>query len=273
MGALSGMALPARNLKRGSKGAEVRQLQAALVKLGHMTQAQMNTGPGNFGLRTQQALTKFQASHSVPATGFYGPLTRAAFVKLGAKVSSVTPPPKPSLKKGGVTLAQLQAIMTHLPTARAKQCLPYLNKAMLEAAITTRKRQAAFLAQLAHESGELVYFEEQASGADYEGRRDLGNIHKGDGRRYKGRGPIQLTGRSNYRAAGKALKIDLENNPKRAAAVDVGFRTAAWFWTSRKLNRYADQGNFRELTRRINGGYNGLARRLAYYRRALKVLA
>ena len=82
-GTLSGMALPARNLKRGSKGAEVRQLQAALVKLGHMTQAQMNTGPGNFGPQTQQALKKFQAKHGVPATGFYGPLTRAAFKKLG----------------------------------------------------------------------------------------------------------------------------------------------------------------------------------------------
>ncbi|OJH35072.1 hypothetical protein BON30_40830 [Cystobacter ferrugineus] len=163
--------------------------------------------------------------------------------------------------------------MTHLPTARAKLCLPHLNRAMQEAAITTRKRRAAFLAQLAHESVELVHFEELASGDDYEGRKDLGNIHKGDGRRYKGRGPIQLTGRNNYRAAGKALHIDLENHPKRAAAVDVGFRTAGWFWTSRKLNHYADLGNFREITRRINGGYNGLAHRQMYYRRALKVLA
>ncbi|MFE8605469.1 peptidoglycan-binding domain-containing protein [Archangium violaceum] len=75
--------MPTRNLKRGSKGVEVQKLQAALVKRGHMTQAQMNTGPGNFGAQTQQALKKFQASHGVPATGFYGPLTRAAFAKLG----------------------------------------------------------------------------------------------------------------------------------------------------------------------------------------------
>ena len=75
--------MPTRNLKRGSSGAEVKQLQAALVKLGHMTQAQMNTGAGNFGPLTEQSLKKFQASHGVSATGFYGPLTRAAFTKLG----------------------------------------------------------------------------------------------------------------------------------------------------------------------------------------------
>jgi predicted chitinase len=188
-------------------------------------------------------------------------------------VSSAGPVgPAPGPVKGGVTLSQLKAVMPNLSDARARQTLPHLNKAMAEANINTPKRQAAFLAQLAHESGEFRYFEEIASGAAYEGRRDLGNIYPGDGVRYKGRGPIQLTGRANYRAAGKALGIDLEGNPKRAADVDVGFRTAAWFWNSRNLNTYADAGNFREVTRRINGGYNGLASREAYYRRALNVL-
>ncbi|WNG52940.1 glycoside hydrolase family 19 protein [Archangium minus] len=163
--------------------------------------------------------------------------------------------------------------MPRLPQAKAQQYQPYLNAAMVEADINTPKRQAAFLAQLAHESDQLRSMEERNSGADYEGRKDLGNTHPGDGKRYKGRGPIQLTGRTNYRAAGKALGIDLENNPKRAADPDVGFRTAAWFWKSRNLNSYADAGNFREVTRRVNGGYNGLASREAYYKRALGVLA
>jgi predicted chitinase/LysM repeat protein len=175
--------------------------------------------------------------------------------------------------KGGVTLAQLRKVMPNLSQAKAEQYLPHLNRAMAEANINTPKRQAAFLAQLAHESGEFRYMEEIASGAAYEGRKDLGNTQPGDGVRFKGRGPIQLTGRSNYRAAGKALGIDLENNPKRAADPDVGFRTAAWFWNSRNLNTYADAGNFREVTRRINGGYNGLASREAYYQRALNVLS
>ncbi len=172
----------------------------------------------------------------------------------------------------GVTLGQLHRIMPSLPMSKARAYLPLLNRAMAEAKINTRQRKAMFLAQLAHESVQLRYFEEIASGAAYEGRRDLGNVHPGDGVRYKGRGPIQLTGRSNYRAAGRALHLPLEAKPKMAAQPAVGFRTAAWFWTSRGLNRLADQGNFREVTRRINGGFNGLSSRLAYYRRALAAL-
>ncbi|AKJ00559.1 putative chitinase [Archangium gephyra] len=182
------------------------------------------------------------------------------------------PGPVPGNGQGGVSLQQLRAIMPNLSQAKAEAYLPHLNRAMAEAGINTPQRKAAFLAQLAHESGEFRYMEEIASGAAYEGRADLGNTQPGDGVRFKGRGPIQLTGRSNYRAAGRALGIDLENNPTRAADPDVGFRTAAWFWNSRNLNTYADAGNFREVTRRINGGYNGLASREAYYNRALSVL-
>jgi putative chitinase len=169
-------------------------------------------------------------------------------------------------------MQQLRSIMPNLSEARAQQMLPHLNSAMAEAGINTPRRQAAFLAQLAHESGEFRYMEEIASGAAYEGRTDLGNTQPGDGVRFKGRGPIQLTGRSNYRAAGQALGIDLENNPKRAAEPDVGFRTAAWFWNSRNLNSYADAKNFDAITYRVNGGYNGKASRDAYYARALQVL-
>ncbi len=279
---LKGTTIPAGDLKRGAQGAAVKQLQAALVKAGTLTQKEMNTGPGVFGPRTEAALKEFQQKHGVPATGYYGPKTRAALEKLGAKTPAKTggtggtgsvQGPTPGPVKGGVSVAQLKKIMPALSDARARQVLPYLNKAMAEAKINTPKRQAAFLAQLAHESGQLRYFEELASGRAYEGRRDLGNTHPGDGVRFKGRGPIQLTGRANYRAAGKALGIDLENNPKRAADLDVGFRTAAWYWTTHGLNKYADAGNFREITRRINGGYNGESSREAYYRRALNVLS
>jgi predicted chitinase len=178
----------------------------------------------------------------------------------------------PADVKGGVTLDQLQRIMPNLSRDKAQQYLPHLNQAMAEAGINTPKRQAAFLAQLAHESGEFRYMEEIASGAAYEGRRDLGNTQPGDGVRFKGRGPIQLTGRANYRAAGQALGIDLEHNPARAADPDVAFRTAAWYWGNRNLNSYADQGNFDAITYRVNGGYNGKASRDAYYQRALGVL-
>ena len=184
----------------------------------------------------------------------------------------VTPAPAPGPTTGGVSVDQLVAIMPNLSRSRAQQLLPYLNQAMAEGGINTPRRQAAFLAQLAHESVGLTHFEEIASGAAYEGRADLGNTQPGDGVRYKGRGPIQLTGRSNYRAAGAALGLDLEGNPRRAADVDVGFRVAVWFWNSRNLSASADAGNFDYITYRINGGYNGKASRDTYHARAKQVL-
>jgi predicted chitinase len=168
----------------------------------------------------------------------------------------------------GVTIEVLRAVMPNLPPRKAEEYLPLLNAAMAEARIDTPRRQAAFLAQVAHESGELRYFEELASGAAYEGRKDLGNTRPGDGRRYKGRGPIQITGRANYRK----LNLPLEEDPPLAARPDVGFRTAGWFWNSRDLNKFADAGDFREITRRINGGYNGMADRERYYARAKEAL-
>lgn len=165
---------------------------------------------------------------------------------------------------------QLKAIMPYCKNPGG--FLPELNKAMVEGEINTPLRQAAFLAQLAHESGELRYWEELASGAAYEGRKDLGNTQPGDGIRYKGRGPIQLTGRNNYRLAGQALGVDLENDPKRAAQLDVGFRVASWFWKSKGLNQLADAVKYDEITKRINGGTRGLEHRLRYYETAKRAL-
>ncbi|HEX6360069.1 glycoside hydrolase family 19 protein [Actinophytocola sp.] len=171
-----------------------------------------------------------------------------------------------------ITMELLRTVMPHLSAKRAAEYLPYLTAAMAEAGITTPQRQSAFMAQLAHESGQFRYMQEIADGSKYEGRRDLGNVNPGDGTLYKGRGPIQLTGRANYRAAGEALGLDLEANPQQVADPKVGFRTAAWFWESRGLNELADDGNFREITRRINGGYNGMADREQYYAAAKKAL-
>jgi predicted chitinase len=270
--------VPQTDLQRGNQGEGVRQLQSALVSMGYMTQAQMDTGPGIFGPQTEASLKRFQADNGVPSTGYYGPLSRAALTqRAGGSPAPTGPGPvegpgAPAPTTGGVSLQQLRQIMPNVSEARAQQMLPHLNAAMAEAGINTPKRQAAFLAQLAHESGEFRYMEEIASGAAYEGRTDLGNTQPGDGTRFKGRGPIQLTGRANYQAASQALGIDLVNNPTRAADPDVGFRTAAWFWNSRNLNSHADAGNFDAITYRVNGGYNGKAERDAYYARALQVL-
>ncbi|HYI39980.1 MAG TPA: glycoside hydrolase family 19 protein [Allosphingosinicella sp.] len=127
----------------------------------------------------------------------------------------------------------------------------------------TPLRLAHFLAQLAHESMGFVYMEEIASGAAYEGRNDLGNVIVGDGRRYKGRGPIQLTGRSNYRRFGQKIGIDLESHPEIAALPSVGMLTACLYWSDHGLNELADADDILAITRRINGGTNGLADRKA----------
>jgi len=168
--------------------------------------------------------------------------------------------------------SQLQQIMPTLSAAKRAAYLPYLNEAMDSYGITSPARAAAFLAQIAHESGELRYWEEIASGDAYEGRRDLGNTQPGDGKRYKGRGPIQITGRANYRKYGAALGLDLENNPSLAATTPVGFQIAGAYWDSKGLNELADRGDFLTITKRINGGTNGLASRQKYYAVARRVL-
>ena len=116
-------------------------------------------------------------------------------------------------------------------------------------------------------------FEELADGSEYEGWcQSLGNCQPGDGVRYKGRGPIQLTGRANYRRVGDAFGLDLEGNPALAGTPEVGFRVAGYYWQTHGLNELADQGDFREITRRINGGYNGMDLREAYHRTARRAL-
>lgn len=126
------------------------------------------------------------------------------------------------------------------------------------------RRLAHFMAQLAHESGGFLYMEELADGSAYEGRENLGNVRPGDGKRYKGRGPIQLTGRSNYRVFGRAIGIDLERHPEIAAVPSIGLHTALEYWQSRRLNQLADQDDVLAITRRINGGLNGIDDRKAW---------
>lgn len=176
-----------------------------------------------------------------------------------------------------VTLEQLLQIMPRAPRLRVEPLLPHLKRALVEFKINTPLRIAAFLAQLAHESTQWRHFEELADGSAYEGRADLGNVEPGDGKRYKGRGPIQLTGRGNYRKYGKLLGLPLEEEPERASDADVGFRIAGCYWQTRGLNLLADQcaddpGAFDRITRRINGGLNGKAQRDAYFARARAVL-
>lgn len=166
---------------------------------------------------------------------------------------------------------------------RAENWREPLNAAMGVFAIDSADRQAAFLAQIAHESGRLQYVREiwgpTPAQLRYEGRADLGNVLKGDGFRYRGRGLIQTTGRDNYRATREGLRKfmpdvpDFEAAPEALEAPKWASYSAGWYWSEHGLNALADAGDYMRITRRINGGTNGYDDRLALWDGAKKALA
>jgi putative chitinase len=179
-------------------------------------------------------------------------------------------------KRMPITQKQLLQI---LPNAGAKVgvFVPALNVAMVRFQIVGAKRVAAFIAQIGHESGQLVYVREiwgpTAAQKKYEDRADLGNTVAGDGFKYRGRGLIQITGRANYAACGEALGLDLINSPELLEQPQYACMSAAWFWAANGLNTLADAGDFERITRRINGGLNGQSDRLKLWKNATAMLA
>jgi predicted chitinase len=180
-----------------------------------------------------------------------------------------------------LTIQQLRHVMPQAKSAQA--FLDPLNDCMQNYQINKPLRKAAFLAQLAHESGQLIFTREiwgpTAQQRKYEpGTRlasTLGNTQPGDGSRFRGRGLIQLTGRANYRSYTKAVKQrdpkapDFEASPDDLATPQWATDCAGWFWTTRRLNPLADAKDFKGITKRINGGFNGLEDRMKFYQRAL----
>jgi predicted chitinase len=211
-----------------------------------------------------------------------------------------------------MTPEQLQAVFPSLSLDKAREILPGLEQTCRRFDILSKKRVAAFLGQIGMESGAFRYTEEIASGDAYEGRKELGNTQPGDGRRFKGRGYIQLTGRVNYRRAGQALGLDLEGNPPQAAQQPAAWLVSGWYWRNGSargdLNRFADVANdpvtlsatdkqrwdnkraqlggqgrgtrafdrmprgFDMITLGVNGGFNGKAERDEIFDRAMQVL-
>lgn len=185
-----------------------------------------------------------------------------------------------------LTSVPLQKILG-IKKSVADSWLPLINDACVFAEINTTARIAAFIAQIGHESGNLRYTREiwgpTAQQLRYEGTslaKTLGNSQPGDGIRYLGRGLLQTTGRANYRMTRDKLRKylgeyvpDFEARPELLQEKRWAALTAALYWRERNLNRFADSGNFAELTRRINGGYNGMAHRQALYTAALSELS
>ena len=172
-----------------------------------------------------------------------------------------------------------QQLLKILPNAgrNAGVFVPVLNTAMNRYGIVGTARAAAFVAQVGHESGQLRHVREiwgpTAQQAGYEGRADLGNTAKGDGSKYRGRGLIQITGRANYAACGEALGLDLIDKPELLELPQHAAMSAAWFWKQKGLNDLADRGQFLTITRRINGGLNGVDDRIELWKKAQAVLA
>lgn len=209
------------------------------------------------------------------------PTTDPPKVDVVASPTPTQPPPKKL-----VSSALLQRVFGIKATV-ANEWVDKINEACAFAEINTPQRIAAFLAQIGHESGNLKYTREIWGPTKQQLRyergtslaKTLGNTEPGDGKRYMGRGLLQTTGRANYRMTRDRLRRylgdsvpDFEAQPqllqeKRWAAI-----AAALYWRERKLNRFADSGDFSELTRRINGGFNGLAHRQALYTAALSIL-
>ncbi len=169
------------------------------------------------------------------------------------------------------------ATCTGANPVRAAQFLAPVTAAMAEYDIDSPGRQAAFLAQIGHESGGLRYTREiwgpTPTQQRYEGRKDLGNVVLGDGKKFKGRGLIQTTGRFNYAATGDALGLPLLEHPELLETPINASRSAGWFWKKSGLNELADLGKFQTITKRVNGGLNGYAERCKLWEIAKKVLA
>ena len=197
-----------------------------------------------------------------------------------------------------ITAEQLQEAFD-LEDGTAEKIIDALNAAMDEFEINTPQRRAMFLAQCCHESGHFravsenlnykadslsrvfpKYFKdvdpndyakqpEKIANRVYGNRMGNGDEHSGDGYRYRGRGYIQLTGKSNYEACGDDLEVDLTENPDYLTTPVGAARSAAWFWDSRDLNDLADAGDIKTCTKKINGGFIGLEERMELYEEAL----
>jgi predicted chitinase len=241
--------------KMGSRGVEVINLQRALMALGY------NVGPtkddGIIGKFTSAAIAKFQTDNKLQATGTATPETVEAVNKaVAANPNKISlEKAKPEEFKGKIAVSALGD----------KESRALLSKEAQGQGIKG-KELAAFLAQCSHESGGFRYLSEiwgpSAAQQGYEGRKDLGNVRKGDGYRYRGRGYIGLTGRTNYREAGGKLGLPLEEKPELVEQPDVAAKTAVLFWKTYVQPKVSNWDDVRTITRIINGGYNGLDDRM-----------
>lgn len=236
-------------LKLGSEGEDVKKVQRFLGIF----------DDGDFGLNTEKKVKSWQKNNGLLDDGIIGDVTWSKMFPQGQIVRENT---------GGLNISKLKGqipdnVIAQIPDTAAK-----FN-------ITTNLRLAHFLSQCAHESGNFKWVVEFASGSAYEGRKGLGNTQPGDGVRFKGRGYIQLTGRSNYTKFSKFCDEDCVANPD-LVATKYPMMSAAYFFDSNKLWAICDKGSdtttVTAVTKKVNGGTNGLDDRLRYFNKFNKLL-
>jgi putative chitinase len=278
-------------LKLGSEGEDVKKLQ---IKLG--------VDPiGKFGPKTDAAVKAWQAANGLAADGVVGPATWAKLMGESAQSApAVITEPAPVATVGGLKLEKLKG---HIPDAVIAQ----IPDTAAKFNINTPLRLAHFLAQCGHESGGFrvtqenlnysakglmgifkKYFPTQQLAEAYQrqpqkiankvyaSRMDNGSEASGDGFKFRGRGYIQLTGRANYTAFGKAINEDIANNPDVVSG-KYALLSAAWFWSKNGLNTLADGGASDQvvtsITKRVNGGTIGLPDRIKHFKEYYHLLA
>jgi predicted chitinase len=198
-----------------------------------------------------QRLAASQAAEPAVATPIPTPAVSANPISPAKATVAKATPVKP---KGGQSA--MPSRKTYIPVTNSPFEIS-IRKAAIGAKLAGAEL-SAFLAQCAHESAKFTTTKEFADGSQYEGRKDLGNVKPGDGVRYKGRGFLQITGRANYTQASKDLGIDLVNHPELAEKPDVAIKVSLWYWKTRVQPKISNFTNTKAVTKKINGGVNGL---------------
>lgn len=258
-------------ISKGTKGNNILNAQLRLAELGYdigrggksglkkdklgkwvsLDNSQFRGVDSDFGPSTEKAVKSFQEDAGLPVTGSIDAATAQAMAE-----------------KPAVTFNVPEEFLQGLST-KQKVHFNAAKDAATEAGLKGAE-MASFMAQVAHESDSFNTAKEYASGAAYEGRKDLGNTQTGDGKRYKGRGYIQLTGRSNYDKAGKALGLDLVGNPSLAEDPKVAADVSLWFWKTQVRPQVPDFLDTERVTKVVNGGFNGLNDRKSYLEKFTK---
>lgn len=271
-------------IKKGMQGNIVKAWQEFLESSGYSEA--IGSIDGMFGICTEKATIQFQINNGLDIDGIAGPETIEAAKELGFEIPRTNIIDVSIQSDFGITYEQFNYVMRETNSIKLEEHLPYCNDTLQKFGINTPLRIQHFLAQIAHESMGLKYMSEIASGQAYEGRKDLGNLFPGDGRKFKGHGPIQITGRANHTEYFNFIgRPDLIETPEILESdLELCWGASGWFWSSRGLNEIAESDDeslslFRhqnkalcKITKIINGGYRGLTERAWYLKRAKEII-